>query len=71
MNWIETTIPGLNFTAGQLVFALIVIVAGILLGKLAKMTSNKILSSVMSENASNLVQRIIYYYPRTPVFWPR
>tara|TARA_B100002003_G_scaffold159795_1_gene148307 strand:+ start:39 stop:842 length:804 start_codon:yes stop_codon:yes gene_type:complete len=61
MNWLETTIPGLNFTAGQLVFALIVIVAGILLGKFAKMASNKILSSVMSENASNLVQRIIYY----------
>jgi len=61
MDWINTIIPGLNFTAGQLLFALIVIVVGILIGRLARMTSSRVLSSVMSENTSNLVQRIIYY----------
>ncbi len=61
MDWIDTALPGFGFTAGQLLFALIVIVVGIIIGRLAKMTSRKILSPVMSENASNLVQRMIYY----------
>ncbi len=61
MNWIDTALPGFGFTAGQLLFALIVIVVGIIIGRIARMTSGKLLSSVMSENASNLIQRIIYY----------
>ncbi len=61
MEWLDYIIPGINFTAAELLFALIVIGAGILIGRLAKMSSEKILLRIMSDNASNLVGRILYY----------
>jgi len=61
MEWLDSLLPGFNFTTWQLIFALIVIAFGIVIARLARMTAKQIFTSFMSNNASHLVQRIIYY----------
>lgn len=61
MILLDDLVPGFDFTVVQLLFALIVIVVGVVIGRLARMSSGRILASIMSENALHLVQRIIYY----------
>jgi small-conductance mechanosensitive channel len=61
MEFFDYIIPGLNFTTGQVLFALVVIVIGVVIGRIARMSSGRVLGSVMSENSAHLVERIIYY----------
>lgn len=62
MEWFETSVFGLGFNIWQLMFAIIVIIAGIVLGKIITISMEKLLKSVMSENGVNLVQRLVYYF---------
>ncbi len=62
MEWFETPVFGFGFNLWQLMFAILVVGVGIVLGKLITISMHKILKSVMSENGLNLIQRLIYYF---------
>lgn len=61
MEWYETLVPGFNFTLWQLMFAIIVIILGVILGKLLTISVHRVLKSVLSENGLNLIERVMYY----------
>lgn len=61
MEWYETDIFGSNISYLQLLFAFLVIISSILLGKLITISLHKFLKSFVSENSLNLLERIIYY----------
>jgi small-conductance mechanosensitive channel len=61
MDYLEILIPGLNYTLGQILFAIIIIAIGVIIARLVRMSVAKIFSQITTDNASNLVQRIVYY----------
>jgi small-conductance mechanosensitive channel len=58
---LETLIPGTNYSIGQLLFALLILAGGILVSILVRMSAKRVISPIMSESHSMLVQRILYY----------